>query len=793
MKKLLLYLVAAVAALAAVSCVEEKLQDKPVINLSSTSVTIPSDGRSQKIVYEVSGVKEAGSVNVSTETEWLTLDVAKARLIEVSATKNDTGAERSATFTVSYPGAENVVVEVIQPSWQEPITLTVHGTESTSVIFSVVTESDDLTWVGQVVGKDWFDEMGTDERIFQEDMNYYQNEAYDKGLSLQDYLKTIMNRGTHRNLLYKGLDPSSDYVIYVYGISAEGDKITDIYSAPATTQPPYEGPLAFGIEISEADNVMDVTVTPDHDGVYYYWNLMDKATYDSYAAEHGDDPMAVFQAYVDWDIQDLIDYEYLTSRSEYYEWYSDINAVNSQFECMAMTEYIVFACKWDENCRFAGEPSYVWYTSADVLPSDNVITVSVGDDVDQSSFFVDVKTTNNDPYVMIAEPSRFMDGLDEEGIYAHLMEDYGTWGLLSFVFEGNLSGRMTDLEPDTEYTMVIFGYKAGKQTTPMQKFTVRTQPAGPAEDCRFDFVLNEAGANSLDVTVTPTDAAHYYYWYAYTVDKTAEDVKNDIRDLINTTYYGDMYEFSYYELSQGKSTGKVSFLAPETEYRIAAVVMDESTGEFLADVVFSEPFSTTEAVYADITVTASFDKFYNGDDLYDINPDAGAQYRGYAMVPVTIHVDGDYSSYHYTMIDYVTGLEDPDVYPDAMLYETLVYYGVSYAETVNFRAPWNKAVIIAAMAIDEEGRYSRVYRQKYTFKKYNASDIEELFTRAVPAEDVGTSTLEIPEEKIEVVKTSGYSEVDIREDNQVFKMKIKNPARRTADFQEKHCIFKSLI
>ena len=65
-----------------------------------------------------------------------------------------------------------------------------------------------------------------------------------------------------------------------------------------------------------------------------------------------------------------------------------------------------------------------------------------------------------------------------------------------------------------------------------------------------------------------------------------------------------------------------------------------------------------------------------------------------------------------------------------MLYQTLVYYGVYYAESVNFRAPWNKAVVIAAMAIDNEGRYSRVYRQKYTFKKYNASDISELFTKS---------------------------------------------------------------
>lgn len=712
------------------ACVQDDLSQEPSLELSSYEVVLPADGSVCKVVYQLSNVAGDGAVAAVSDAEWLDVSTAKARLIEISASRNETGSDREAAIVVSCKGVDDAVISVSQSAWNAPVVLTVNGTESTSVNFSVSTSDPDLTWVGQVVGREWFDSMESDEQIFQEDMSYYSLEAQNKGISVPEYLKTIINRGSYDNLQYKGLDPNSDYVIYVYGITPEGERTTDIYSAAATTLPPYEGPITLAVEVSETDNIMDITVTPSHDGVNYYWNLMDRATYDGYAAECGDDPAAVFQAYIEWDIQDLIDYGDITVRGEYYEWYSDVNQVNSQFESLALTEYIVFACKWDEDCRLTGEPAYVWHTTGDVPPSDNVITVTVGDDVDQSSFFVDVKTTNNDPYVMIAEPSKFMQGMDEDEIYAHLMEDYGTWGILNFVYEGSLSGRMTGLEPDTEYTMVVFGYKAGKKTTAMQKFTVKTSPAGPAEDCVFDFELLESGSNSLKITVTPSDAAHFYYWYVYPTDATADQVREDITDLINGSYYGDMYEFSYWELSQGRSTGTISFLAPETEYKVAAVVMDEETGEFLADVIFSGPFSTSEADYADITITASYDKFYDGDDLYDINPDAGAQYRGYAMVPVSISIDGDYKSYYYTMIDYVTDLENPDVYPDAALYETLVYYGVYYAETVNFRAPWNKTVLLAAMAIDDEGRYSRVFRQKCQFRKYNASDIEELFTKS---------------------------------------------------------------
>ena len=760
------------------SCVEPTIEIERRIELSQTDVVIGAQGATVKVVYQVTGAQTGAEVTVSNDADWLTVSTEKARLIELTADRNVTGENREAVVRVSYQDYEEVEISVSQTIWEEPITLTLEGTESTTVLFSVQTLDSELTWVGQVVGKEWFEDMESDEQIFQEDLSYYSLEAQNQGVPLSDYISTILNKGSYQNLKYKGLDPSSEYVIYVYGLTAEGERTTEIYSVEATTQPPYDGPITLEVEITEENNILDVTVTPSHDGVYYYWNLMDRDTYEGYAAQHGDDPVKVFQAYVEWDIQDLIDYEYLTTRAEYFEWYSDINQVNSQFECMALTDYIVFACQWDENCIFTGEPTYVWHTSADVAPSDNVITVFVGDDVDQSSFFVDIKTTNNDPYVMMAEPSVFMEGMDEDQIYAHLLEDYGAFGLNYYVFEGDVAGRMTGLQPDTEYTLVVFGFKAGKKTTAMQTFKVKTLSAGPAEDCTFDFELDKAESNTLHITVTPSDAAHYYYWYVYSPDTTADQVREDITNIINKSYYGDMYEFSYYELSQGKSSGNIPFLAPETQYKVAAVVMDPRTGEFLADVIFSEPFSTGEENYSDITITATFDKFYNGDDLYAVNPNAGAQYQGYAMVPVTVTIDGEYNSYYYTIFEYVTGLEDPAKYPDAALYQTLVYYGVNYAQSVNFRAPWNKAVVIAALAIDKEGRYSRVYRQKYTFKKYAASPISDLLTKSSLPKPEVSIPYALPQEQ-EVTLEKFRSEGDSRfSQENLEKIKRENRIRK---------------
>ena len=97
---------------------------------------------------------------------------------------------------------------------------------------------------------------------------------------------------------------------------------------------------------------------------------------------------------------------------------------------------------------------------------------------------------------------------------------------------------------------------------------------------------------------------------------------------------------------------------------------------------------------------------------------------------------------------------------------------------MNFRAPWDKAVVIAAMAIDNEGRYSRVYRQKYTFRKRNAADIDELFTKSPYSQPEVAIPYALPQEQeIELVKDRTGFDTRFSSDN-LARIKRENRIRR---------------
>ena len=698
----------------------------PVIELANDNVQLTAEGETVQVAYNIANAVEGVSITVTEDAEWLQVNAAKPRILEFTASTNDTDAVRNAEVTISYAGAENKVINVSQDLWIAPLTITVHETDATTATFSVAAADAELTWVAQCVGKEWWEEYESDEEIFAEDMSYFQWMASDMGISLQEYLQTVMLKGSMENLRFRGLDPLSDYVIYVYGMTTEGEPTTAIYSAQISTLEPYDGPITFDIQVSEENHVMDITITPSHEGVPYYWDIMDEATFNEWG---GEIPSSI-QNYIDFEVEDYLYWGDIYDASEYFEWFSTSGTNNSQFESIAGTKYIIYASKWGADCKLTGETEYVWFETAPVEPSDNQITVTASNPT-QSSFAITTTTTNNDPYVILAEPAEWCgwNAMSDQEIYDYVMAYYGTWMITDYICQGNLTeARFYDLEPGTEYTVIAFGYEAGTMTTGVQKTSIRTLDAGNPEDCTFQFEILETNATSIYAQVSPSDSGYDYYWFAYDVNATAEDVKAHISGLVDEWYYGDFEEFAYWELSKGTSEGEILYLNPETDYKLGAVLMGKN-GEFLSDVHFSEPFKTLAMEYADITVSATYDKYYDGDALAAAVADQYDQYKGYAMLPVEISVEGDdYAELYCAIFTYEEGIDDPAIYSDVDLYGSLIEYGYIWGGglNVNYRAPWDTKLMIAAMAMDYEGNYSPVYRHAFTLTKDGASPVEDL-------------------------------------------------------------------
>lgn len=711
----------------------------PEILLKETEVSISSEGESKRLTYEIENAVEGAELNVDTDAEWI-LDLSStARLIKFTVGKNETDAARTADIIVSYEGAEDQTIKVTQSAYVDPLKITIVSTDATSVTFNVETTDEDFTWIGQIVGKDWYEYYeGDSQAIFEEDITYFNSLANSYNVSLQEYLNSSLLRGSKENLTYKGLDPETDYVLYVYGLQPSGERTTDLYTAQLTTAAPFDGPITFNFDIKETDAVMDVTVTPSHDGVAYYFDM----TTSEILREYDEDNDKAIAKWLKTRITDYIANGDYTDQAEFFEYNTTRNQANSIFEGIVNTDYIFFAFKWDIDCQIVGDIAYAEHRTGDVTPSDNIITATVSD-ITQSTFYVDAKTTNDDPYFLYAEPTAELDGIStDDGYFNYFYSWLGSYYIWNYISNGDMGGTFYEMKPDTEYTLVTFGYMSGARTTPVKTQTFRTLTMCEPDDCTFDIDVTNIRTTSADISIKPSDTGHYYYWDVYPADYTANQMKADIKEKFNGCYDG-MIDFAQY-LSQGNSSGYLSYLSPDTEYRIGVIIIeydpevyDDYTLDYLSLVTWGEKFKTPEAKISATTVTCGFDRYYDGEEIAELdNRFTNDYFKSCPHFFLTIDIEGEYSEYYYTIFDNTEGYEDVGKYPDAMFYAQLADKGWSTTKSQHFYGRWDTPLLIMAMAIDPSGNYSEIYRKPFTLTKSGASPAEEFITRY----DNGTET-----------------------------------------------------
>ena len=732
MKNFKTILTALVTMLGMVACTEDAPSNgnetkTPVIKFQSETVEIDYDGAEVLVDYTIENPVKGEMVVINNNTEWLTVETVGDAQLKFSAAANDAEAERKADVVINYKGAESVTLKVTQDYnalANSPIAIKFVAADHASVTVDILTTDPELTWVPMITYKEYFDEYTSDDEIFASDLEYFEYLAEMWDYTLAEFIEEMAGVGTEENLVIEDLEPSTEYVVYAYGISLDGERTTDIVSLAITTSEPYTGDITFEISAVEEDYTLSFTITPSHKGIGYMYGIATEADINEWKELAGSDNLrdAIQLGDIEAGIAELMDYGLVEERSDYYDIFSESDVMDYGWqELKADTKYIIYAAKWNENCEIVGEVATYEHTSAPVETSDNVITAEISD-ITQSSVTVITTTSNYDSYAVIPVRASEVEALNDEEVFAFVMNAYG-YIVSEYTYNNDICETYTRMRPETDYTLLIFGCQAGVQTTDMQRINFTTLASGDPKECTFDINVMDIESDNAWVEITPSDKGHYYHWMAYPADFTADEVKAFVSDRLENGYEGDVEAFSSWELSQGDEQTTVWDLIPNTEYKIGLIIMDYDTGEFLSDAVFGEVFKTPEVVYADITFDVQFGKYFDIDSLVaaGYTQFEGDYYAGQAIMSIDVATEGDCVEFYYDI--YGNDLSDTVVYPDAIFYEGL-WYGM-YSEHSMVVLEYDTTMTFVAVGYNSDYEPSELYRKVFTLTKDGASPVEE--------------------------------------------------------------------
>lgn len=315
-------------------------------------------------------------------------------------------------------------------------------------------------------------------------------------------------------------------------------------------------------------------------------------------------------------------------------------------------------------------------------------------------------------------------------------DEYLMWALVDYydvaseTVAGNQEKVFDNLDPNTEYVAIAFGFDGGSWTTGLTRVDFITADAGDPSQCTFDFRIENLKPRSVDITVVPSDPSVSYHWDLFEADMTEEEIRavfqENIDNQIAMGYVSSALEYWQYTVVRGNNSWSWTTLAPNSSYKVMAVAIDMTTGEYATDFVFEE-FSTPEAVVSDAEVDIEM-KYYDGDALYEYDPGRYGACTGKAYTVLHASPAGPAAHYYYTIFTYNEGYEDPAVFSEEDIIYNLVdlQKGQMDTESAGWLLNWDTDYIIIGIAVDADGNYGNSYRRKFTPGKDGVSPIDEI-------------------------------------------------------------------
>ena len=570
-------------------------------DLENNIVEVDSEGGEVSVNYVINnGIEGIDSV-ATTEAEWISDIVVCEGTLAFTVAKNMESNARETRVRITYPNVDTQYIVVKQAQFSA-ITFELEVTASTSTSCSTLIKpsTDAYAYIAYMSEVDYFltAQITTPEELFQDDYNYFMSfaEQVNAPYLYEFFLMNYIAYEGEQTIEWTGMMPGKEYVLYVYAIEFN-EANNDYWMASPVT---YKMVTLEGEELAEVDFDVDVTVNgpnasykidpKDYTGKYYL-TIYEEGDY-MYRNTPADDAYAELVSSVWLDMMaQLMASGYSASTLmdlmclEGYEEYSELLKGSTNY---AMVIYAVEMV--DGLPQVASKPQVVNFTTEEVGASEMTIDIKVENKYVRVADVIITPSTQEPYTVAIVAKNEVPDKSDEEII---------EWCNKSFYMEsykGEIRSHINSFKPETEYTILAYGYYGDVVTTDLFRLDFTTDAESECENSvvRVDF---NGPYSLMELEAYDSDRFYNYGmfetmgWYAMWseifTEKPTQDLFYCIYSAQEVAVYG---EAAVFEDLVSYSCDPTQILTGQngTLYVMCAVAMDYR-GNY-SEMWMSEPF-----------------------------------------------------------------------------------------------------------------------------------------------------------------------------------------------------------
>ncbi len=347
-------------------------------------------------------------------------------------------------------------------------------------------------------------------------------------------------------------------------------------------------------------------------------------------------------------------------------------------------------------------------------PSANTFEVNITD-IEARTANISVKASNSDPFsVAVFRTSELPDYTDKDEIVQWIYGENGWFPVYTDEYS-----EINELKGGVEYAVLVFGCVENAASTEITKKVFTTKASGDPTKLTFTATREDGEVQGFEstFTITPSDDTVDYIFELVNADCTAQDLLDYENGMIEkmATLGLDREGFFYLYSSYGADYQTYT-VYPGEKGKIGVIPIKNGELEFACDPIFSEVFTFPEAKLGEATVDISWDKYYDGAAIAEINPDY-SYFGTNAVFPITISTTGVKYFYNVYRADGKTYAREDLIY--TILSGTYAFY------EADCYVPFATDGLFYAFAIDENGVCGPVLAKPFRFEKDGVSDPQE--------------------------------------------------------------------
>lgn len=385
-------------------------------------------------------------------------------------------------------------------------------------------DNEEPYYFGVVTKKDFASLYKSDAETLQEAyIKWFEDVAGQKELNVEEFLSQALLTGM-QNYQFRSLDPQTDYIFFVFGVSYKNEPTTtpETFEFKTRRATLKKDAVISITEVEKGSTWFKVKFDCSDPDIFYYGDVMLPDIYEQYCGSNPDNIPAYVTSYLTalkeendefnaMSMAQFISYITVSGESEYDTALTDV--ANSLLPEM---EYPVFAIGIANDGSFTTEPVVKMVSTGETERNNWILSDKKVTDI---QYDVTVYPAYDEVYAAILERDCYFEGLsDEQCVNELLAARKGSF--MADLVTGRGKLQFNNLIPNEDYTLFLIACTPDGLPKTGDKLNVKKDPVKTLE-------------------ATPTNAV--YSVKVYNVTKTAASVSISG----NTAAEGQTYMFNY--------------------------------------------------------------------------------------------------------------------------------------------------------------------------------------------------------------------------------------------------------